>query len=371
MAALLFDCRLDEAVTNALDPIWRSGRLAAGASVSSLEERLGSLVGGHPVVAMSDMTQALCVALRLAGVGPGDEVVTLALNCMSSNSAIALVGAEPVWVDVDPETASVDLEDLRACITARTRAVVVYHLAGYVGDIGAVRALCDEFGLPLVEDANNALGAEWRGKPVGGVGDYAVFSFYANRQLNGIEGAAIVCRDEEAAERARRLRRFGIDTARFRDANGEIDAAVDVPEIGYPASLPNINAALACQALNDLAERVDLNRANIAYLAAALADRQGVTFIRERDGARGVFWVALVRSAARDRLMAGLKAREVHCSKLHQRNDVYTGFNSRRRDLPGTTVLEREMLALPSGWWLSREDLDQIVEAVRLVDLHL
>ncbi|UVO50930.1 DegT/DnrJ/EryC1/StrS family aminotransferase [Sphingomonas sp. SUN019] len=369
MTTLLFDCHLDETVTGALDPIWRSGRLASGASVSLLEARLGALVGERPVVAISDMTHALCLALRVAGVGPGDEVVTLAFNCMSSNSAITMVGAVPVWVDVDPETASIDVDDVRACITPRTRAVVVYHLAGYIGDIAALRTLCDEAGLPLVEDANNALGAEWRGKPIGSFGDYAVFSFYANRQLNGIEGAALVCRDEEAAERARRLRRFGIDVARFRDANGEIDAAVDVSEIGYSAILPNVNATLACRAMDDLTARIDRNRANVAYLAAALADQPGLQFIREHEGARGVFWVALVRSAARDRLMTGLKARDVNCSKLHQRNDVYSGFGARQRELPGTTILQHEMLALPSGWWLSRDDLERIIEAVRSVEL--
>lgn len=365
MSVALFDCSLPDAVAGALEPVWRSGRLAAGPAVPALEERLSRYFGGRPVVAMSDMTGALAMALRLAGVGPGDEVVTLALNCMSSNSAIANVGAMPVWVDVDPETASVDLADLAACITKRTRAVVIYHLAGYVGDLDAVRALCDDAGLPLIEDANNALGAKWRGRRAGTFGDYAVFSFYANRQLNGIEGAALVCRDEEGAARARTLRRFGIDTARFRTADGEIDAALDVPEIGVAGSLSNVNATLAGIGLDDLDERLARNRANVAWLSAALADVPGMRVVAEREGARGVFWVALVRSAARDRLMADLKLGDVQCSKLHQRNDRYSGFGAAPRPLPGTGLLEREMLALPSGWWLRKQDLHRIADAVR------
>ena len=370
MATLLFDCRLGEVATGALDEILYSGQLAAGPAVPELETRISALVGGSSVVALSDMTQALALALRLAGVGPSDEVITLAFNCMSSNSAIAMIGAVPVWVDVDPETASVDIADVRACITARTRAVVIYHVAGYVADLGALRALCDETGLPFVEDANSALGADWRGRPAGYFGDYAVFSFYANRQVNGIEGAALVCRDPEDAKRARRLRRFGIDTLRFRDADGEIDAAMDVPEIGCSAALPNVNATLACHAMDDLWARIGRNRANVAQLAAALVDQPGVRFIRESEGGHGVFWVALVRSPHRDRLMAGLKAQGVNCSKLHQRNDIYSGFKARQRDLPGTTILQREMLALPSGWWLSQDDLDRIVDAVKSVVSH-
>lgn len=365
MAALLFDCTIDPALVAGLDPIWASGRLAAGPAVPELESRISALVGGRPVVATSDMTQALATALRLAGAGPGDEVVTQALNCMSSNSAITMIGATPVWVDVDPDTASVDLDDLRACIGPRTRAVVIYHVAGYVGDLPALRRICDDAGVPLIEDGNNALGASAGNSPVGSVGDFAIFSFYANRQINAVEGGALVCRDEAAAAHARRLRRFGIEMASFRGPDGEIDPHADIPEIGYSASMSNLNAALACLQFECLSDRIERNRANAAYLGAALSGRPDLSFVREHAGTRGVFWVALVRSARRDALLADLKTRGVHASRLHQRNDVYSGFGARRRDLPGTTTLEHEMMALPCGWWLSPGDLDTIVEAVR------
>jgi len=370
MALALFNCSLPDTITRDLDPIWQSGLLAAGPAVSALEYRLSDYLENRPVVALSDMTQALAMALRLAGVGEGDEVATLALNCMSSNSAIAMVGAMPVWIDVDPNTVTVDLDDLAASITPRTRAVVIYHVAGYIGDLGALRALCDAHGLVLIEDANAALGATWRERRVGTVGDYAVFSFYANRQLNGIEGAALVCPDRDTADRAQKLRRFGIDTGRFRTPDGEIDSSLDVPEIGLPASLTNVHAALALRAMDDLDLRMARNRANAAFLAAALADVANLNFTIERSGANGVFWAALVRSSDRVELMAWLKAAGIPCSRLHQRNDRYTGFGARTRILPGTSLLEQEMLALPSGWWLSKDDLDRIVGAVRSAPGH-
>jgi perosamine synthetase len=365
MTVPLFDCSLSDAVIGELAPVLQSGRLAAGPAVGALEVRLSDYLSDRSVVALSDMTQALALALRLAGVKPGDEVVTLALNCMSSNTAIALVGAVPVWVDVDPVTATIDPQDLAACIGQKTRAVVVYHLAGYVGDLGAVRALCDAHGLPLIEDANAALGAEWQGQRAGSIGDYAVFSFYANRQLNGIEGAALVCPNADVADHARRLRRFGIDTARFRAADGEIDPALDVPEIGIAASMNNVNATLAMLAFDDLDERLARTRNNVARLSERLADVLDLRFVAERVDARSIYWVALVRSAQRDRLMAALKAGGVQCSKLHQRNDGYSGFRAVARALPGTSALEQEMLALPSGWWLSQQDVDHIADVVR------
>lgn len=364
MSIPLFDCRVDPARLAALDPLWRSGALAAGPGVGALEARLSSRLNDRPVVATSDMTQSLCLALRLAGVGLGDEVVTLALNCMSSNSAIAMVGATPVWVDVDPRTAVVDLDDLAVCIGPKTRAVVIYHVAGHVGNLSALRQLCDDAGLPLIEDANNALGAEWNGQPAGVFGDQAILSFYPNRQLNGIEGGALVCRPEDA-DRARRLRRFGIDTARFRTPDGEIDPMLDVHEIGTSASLPHVNAVLALQGCDDLDERIGRNRQNARHLREALGDVDELQFIEEVEGARGVFWVALVRSPRRDALMAQLKASGIQCSRLHHRNDRYSGFNAVPRDLPGTDVMEREMFALPAGWWLSQDDLAQIVDVAR------
>lgn len=364
MSVPLFDCRVDPARLEALDPLWRSGALAAGPAVGTLEMRLSARLNDRPVVATSDMTQALCLALRLAGVGAGDEVATLALNCMSSNSAIAMVGAKPVWVDVDPWTAVVDLDDLARCIGPRTRAVVIYHVAGHVANLAALRQLCDDAGLPLIEDANNALGAEWNGRPAGTFGDQAILSFYPNRQLNGIEGGAIVCRPQDA-DRARRLRRFGIDTARFRTADGEIDPMLDVPEIGISASLPHVNATLALQGCDDLDERIGKNRRNVAQLRDALADVTDLRFVEEVPGARSVFWVALVRSPRRDMIMARLKGSGIQCSRLHHRNDRYSGFYVAARELPGTDVMEREMFALPAGWWLSQDDLARIVDVVR------
>src|SRR3546814_4748352 len=137
------------------------------------------------------MTNALSLAFRLAGVGNGDEVMTMAFNCMSSNAAVAMVGASPVWIDVIPETASFDVEYARSQLSSHTKAVVVYHLAGYPADMIGIRNFCDENGLILIEDANNAFGAEFSNHLIGTFGDFTVFSFYANRQINAIDGGKI------------------------------------------------------------------------------------------------------------------------------------------------------------------------------------
>jgi dTDP-4-amino-4,6-dideoxygalactose transaminase len=359
----LFDCRLDVSALSILEPVFASGALAAGTSIGELEARLEALHPGRFAVALSDMTQALGLALRLGGIGPGDEVLTLALNCMSSNSAITLVGARPVWVDVDPDTMTIDLADCARALTPRTRALVVYHVAGYPADIAAIEAFCQSHDLILIEDANNALGARSAGRAIGNAGRFSVFSFYANRQVNAIEGAALLCADRDSAERARRLRRFGVDVSTFRDEDGEIAVGTDVSEIGWPAAMSNVHARLACFQLDRVDRRLERTRQHAEMLRAGLAGTRVVP-IAWRSQDEPAFWCLLVRSERRDKLMRLLKAQGVQCSKLHQRNDRYTGFAATPRLLPGTDLIDREMLALPVGWWL---DPTQVTTMIRLV----
>lgn len=362
---VLFDCRPEPAALAALAPVLASGQLAAGPNVAALESAIARHVGRPDVVCLGDMTHALALALQLAGVGAGDEVLTLSYDCMSSNSAIAHVGATPVWVDIDGATATMPVADCERAITPRTKALVVYHVAGYPAPLAALRAFCDRHGIALVEDANNALGATLDGRPVGSVGDFAVFSFYANRQVNGVDGAALVCRDAATAAEARRLRRFGIDLTTFRDARGEIDPASDIPRVGMSSPLNHVQATMALAHLDTLDARLARNRHNVDVLQSRLADIASIRPVAWAPGAQPAFWAWLVRCDDRDDLLERLKARGVQCSKLHQPNHVYSGFRSAPRELPGTAQFMSDMLALPCGWWLDDATLARLCDEIR------
>jgi perosamine synthetase len=361
----LFECSVAAGDVESAAAVLATGQIAAGPNVAALEGALAAYLGTGEVVCTGDMTHALVLALRLAGVCRGDDVLTLALNCMSSNAAIAILGARPIWVDVDPQTATMATKDAVRAMTDRTRAVVVYHVAGYPADLTDLRRLCDERGICLIEDANNALGARSKGEPVGVVGDFAILSFYPNRQINALEGGALVCRDPAHAAEARRLRRFGIDAATFRDRNGEIDPAADVPEIGVSSPMNNVNAAVGLGQVADLDVRLDRNRRNVARLTEGLEPWMDIQPIEPLASAEPAYWVLLVRSQKRNAIMAALKADGVDCSRLHQRNDRYSGFEASARSLPGTEILEVEMFALPCGWWLDDDDIDELLGALK------
>ncbi len=368
MSLPLFDCRLDAAAIASMRPAMAAGQLASGPDIPALEAALSVRMGGRPVVALSDSTQALELALRCAGIGqsPDDEVLTLSYNCMSSNSAIAYVGARPVWVDIEPTTASIDISDAKRRLTPATRAVVVYHVAGYPADLDALRRLCDDHDLLLIEDANAAIGAVLAdGRAIGTVGDYAVFSFYANRIVNAIEGAALVCPDEATAHKIRALRRFGIDQTQFRDPFGEISAACDIPDIGLPATMPNAHAALAVHQLALLDERLARTRANANRIVSALAGNRDIQVVVPIAEGKSAYWVMLLLCNERDTVLSRLKAAGIGCSKLHQPNHIYSGFaTAEPAQLPGTAQFMDHVLAVPCGWWMAADDCDRLVNAL-------
>lgn len=354
--------RLPEMEHAALD-VLRSGLIASGPGIARFEREFEQLVGRPHAVATSDMTGAIHLALVLSGVQRGDEVATLAFSCLSSNSPIATLGAVPLWIDIDPSTMSMSASDLANKITARTKAVMLYHVAGYPAPVREIAELCQRLGVALIEDCNNALGAQVDGRPVGSFGDRAVYSLYPNRQINGIDGGVLICKDETEAGRARKLRRFGIDGTTFRDSRGEINPASDVPEIGGSVPLNHVNATVALSQLATLPERQLRTLAVGRRLQERLSAVGHVRVVNESPG-RSAFWACLLLAPRRDELLAHLKAHGIQASILHHRNDDYSGFHAERADLPGTAQVMSQLIAVPSGWWLSDDDVDRIIDCI-------
>lgn len=360
----LFHARSDRAAEEAALDVLRSGQIASGPKVAAFEHALAPWVGLPHVVTTSDLSSAMLLALHLCGVGPGDGVLGPAYTCMSSAAPIAQLGARPRWVDVDPETGLLDPDALRRCIGPRTRACVVYHAAGYVAHSEEVARICRQHGVALIEDCNTALGARLDGQPVGGQGDAAVYSFYPNRQLNGIEGGAVAWRDPALAARARKLRRFGIDPDGFRDAIGEIDPASDISEVGWSAAMNQLNCAVALAQVPSLTGRLQATRANAARLGRLVAGMPGLSVVQPRAGTEPAYWGLLILTAERDAVLAGLKRDGVMASKLHHRIDRYSGFGVGPVDLPGTEAFLERVIALPCGHWLDEAALLQIAQSL-------
>lgn len=361
----LFGVVTSPEVESAVLNVLRSGRLAGGEYVAEFEKKFGSLIQQENVVAFSDMTSALFTALYLTGIEPGDEVITSAYACMSTNSAIAQHQAVPVWADYVPNTLEIDCDDVVRKITEKTKAVILYHVGGYPGPAKQLAEICRENGLALIEDCNNALLAMRDGLPVGSFGDYSVYSFYPNRQINTIDGGALVVNNYSNLEKAKCFRRYGINPTNFRNSFGEIDPQSDIKEIGWSFCMSNVSAAMGNTQLATVSARVSKSRENAKVLDTLLSGVGQVQLIPLFGNALPAYWVYFVFVEHRETILRNMKSCGINVSAVHMRNDLYSCFNAPSVSLPGTDIIQDKIIGLPCGWWLSEADMIVIANALK------
>jgi len=253
---------IDAATIAAVGDVLASGWITSGPKVQALEERLSALFGGRPVRAFANGTATLEVALRLAGIGPGDEVITTAITWAASANVVLAVGARPVFVDIDPLTRNLDLAAVEAAVTPRTRALLPVYLAGLPVDMDRLYAIADRHRLRVIEDAAQAIDARWNARRIGSFGDLVSFSFQANKNITCAEGGCLVMNSSNEAERAERLRLQGV-------VRSGLDG-MDIDEPGGKSNLSDVHAAIGLGQLDRLAE-ITARRATLAerYFAVA------------------------------------------------------------------------------------------------------
>jgi dTDP-4-amino-4,6-dideoxygalactose transaminase len=353
----------------ALAPVLASGQLAAGRQVAEFEARFAAWLGAPEAVALADASGALLLALSLAGVGPGDEVLTSPLACSASLMPIANLFARPRWCDIDPDTGMPEAAHIAAQIGDHSRAILLYHWSGDVADLAGIASLAQQHGLPLVQDASEALGAQWQGRRLAAEADFTVYSFYASKPLTTGEGACLLAREAALAHQARQLRRFGIDPAKLRLANGDLNPAFDIPRAGYNLAMNEIAATLGLAQLAHAEWLVARHQANAAYYQSALAEVPGLRLLQRRADSLSAAWTYTLRAERRDALIAKLLAHGIGAQRLHLRNDAYSCFNScfggKAEDLPGVATFDAENLSLPCGWWVGDEDRERVVACLR------
>lgn len=362
----LFRIFMADSALAAAGEVLHSGQITAGATAQRFELAAAAVVGHPNVVAMSDQSAALMLGLYLAGVRPGDEVIVSPMACLATSMPIANLFASPVWCDVDPLTGMMDPERIAELVNERTRAILVYHWSGDVAEIEALANVARRYDLPLVQDASAALGAEINGRRLGAsFADYSIFSFYPTKHITCGEGSVLVVNDEGRLSRARQLRRYGIDATTFRLPDGDLNPESDIVEPGFNFPMTNLSAAIGLENLAHLERLLPIYRDNGAYFDRELAGVAGVKILKRRPDTQSGFWSYSLRVEQRSQLVRKLKAAGIGCQRLHLRNDRYTCFASRRKDLPGTDIFDAENLSIPCGWWVSVDDRERIVRCIR------
>ena len=358
---------LDEATIADVAEVLRSGWITSGPKVAAFEAALSATVGGRPVRVVSSATAALEIALQVAGIGPGDEVITPAMTFFAAPSMIVRAGATPVFVDVEPGTRNLDLAAAEARVGPRTKAIMPTHFAGLPCDMDALYALAARHGLRVIEDAALAIGSSWRGKPIGSFGDMCVFSFHPNKNVTAIEGGALVVRDEREAQL--------VETLRFHGITRLPDGTRDVAVAGGKFNLPDVNAAVGLRQLARLPEFNARRRALAArYFARFRTDPPCELPHPGYPGDEaGHSWnmfapllplpeLALTRKAFRDALAArgigtGVSYEAAHLATAYRR------FGYHRGDLPHTERIADSTVTLPLFPTMTDADVDRVCAA--------
>ncbi|MFI9387111.1 DegT/DnrJ/EryC1/StrS family aminotransferase [Kutzneria sp. NPDC052558] len=368
----LFQTPMSELAAAAAADVLSSGQIGQGAKVAEFERRLAEQIGNPRVATVSSATAGLHLALHLVtgGVGrghdPDGEVLTTPLTMEATNWAILANGLRIRWVDIDPATLNVDLDDLARKISPRTRAIMVVHFAGYPVDLDRLDAILDEaetrFGFrpTVIEDAAHGWGATYQGRPLGTHGNVTVFSFQAVKHLTTGDGGLVVLPNDELWERARLLRWFGVDRTADRLRNPP-----DVTEWGFKFHMTDINAAIGLANLEWSGQVVARHRANAAFYDRELADVPGLQLTERRPDRESSYWIYPMKVDRRDAFMKRMDDAGVMVSNVHERNDLHTTVRDYAALLPGLDRVARNIVCVPVGSWVTDEQREHIVATIR------
>ncbi|MBI4984611.1 MAG: DegT/DnrJ/EryC1/StrS aminotransferase family protein [Rhodocyclales bacterium] len=356
----------EETIAGVAD-VLRSGWSTSGPQVNAFEAALSDYFGGRPVRAFNSGTATLEVALRLAGIGPGDEVITTPLTWVATANVILEVGATPVFADIDPATRNIDPARIEAALTPRTKALMPVDLAGLPADRDRLYTIATAHKLRVVEDAAQSLGASWHGKPIGSCGDFVSFSFHANKNLTTGEGGALVLPADVDPAYCERLRLQGVKRA--------ADGGMDVDVLGGKWNLTDIAAAIGLGQLPRLAEftarRRDLVRAYFEHIDPAL----GLT-LPPRDFENSnlhMFQPLLPPGSDRGAFIAAMKERGigvgVHYPALHLFS-LYRKLGFKDGDFPHAEDVGRRIVTLPLFPAMADGDIDRVCAAIEEVLSH-
>ncbi|MEO6995094.1 MAG: DegT/DnrJ/EryC1/StrS aminotransferase family protein [Lacunisphaera sp.] len=359
---------IDEETIAGVVEVLRSGWITSGPKVKEFEASLSALFSGRPVRAFNSGTCTMEIALRVAGIGPGDEVLTTPLSWVATSNVILAVGARPVFVDIDPVTRHLDLSLVEKAITPATRAIIPVDLAGLPVDRDRLYAIAKKHQLRVIEDAAQSIGAKWAGKTIGSFGDFTSFSFHPNKNITSIEGGCLVMNDEREAKLAEQYRLQGV-----------VRSGVDGMDVEVPGGKFNLTDVAARVGLGQLphleefnAKRRELARAYFELLdtPAGRALELGLPPADFNQSNWHMFQIVLpekklsiTRAGVMEKLTAMGVGSQVHYPAIHLFS-LYRKLGWKEGDFPQAEYVGRNILTLPLFPTMTRADVVRVVDAL-------
>lgn len=365
-----------------------SGYIGQGAKVEEFEKNLKEFFNNDRVLTLNSGTSGIHMALHLLkrpsniylsdgydffeknwpGIQEGDEVLATAMTCTASNWPILANGFKIKWVDIDPNTLNMDLDDLERKISPTTKAIVAVHWGGYPIDLDRLKSIQDKafqlygFKPAVIEDGAHSFGSEYKGKRLGNHGNIVMYSLQAIKHITSIDGGILIMPHQDLYKRGKLVRWYGID----RDDNRkDFRCEADIPEWGFKFHMNDVCATVGIENLKDAESIISKHRSNASYYDTHLKDVEGVTLLQRHPDHKSAFWIYSLLVEDRDRFYSYMKECNITVSQVHERNDKHSGVREYKTPLPSLDRTINKVVSIPVGWWVTEDEREYIVDCIK------
>ena len=366
----LFKVHIDiEDALNRIRKVFESGFLNEGREVLQIREMLREIWGLENITMTSSCTGSLIMALKIAGVESGDEVIAPSMTCVATNVSTEWLGAKTMWADIDPKTGNIDPNDVAKKITEKTKAVICVDWAGIPCKLEELQKICTENGVKLIQDAAHGFGSEYRGKEICHWADITCYSFQAIKHITAGDGGAIVCLSDEDHKKAGRLKWYGFDRDRLKDEDGNWKGKrwdSNIKEVGWKLNMNNMSAVLGMSNLERRDKIVGSHKKNASIYREMFSQNPSITSLEVEEYMDPSYWIYTVlldSSIDRDLIIEKLSEKEIHAGMVHIPNHPYDCFEESPK-LEHTEKFAKHQICIPCGWWLSEEDIKYIAHTL-------
>lgn len=348
-----------EEMMPALEETLYSGYIAQGPKVEKFEKIFSNYLDNENVIALNSGTSALHLALLLAGVGPGDEVISTAMTAEPTNMSILMAGANIVWADVDSNDGNICAKSVETCISDKTKAIIVVDYAGYPVDLKKFQIISEKYNIPIIEDAAHALGSRYGGARIGNHSNYVIFSFQAIKHLTTVDGGVLVIKDKSQLERARKVRWFGLDKSVSRAEN-------QITEKGFKYNMNDVTATLGIVQMRHIDQVVGCYIENGRFYDEKLANVSGIETVALKPEVEPSYWLYTIKVDNKNDFVRMLNSMGIAASEVHKRNDLHPIFNKGRiKQLPQLDEFYKKLVHIPCGWWVGEAEREYIVSVIK------
>lgn len=359
-----FNTNISSKAGNYVNQVLDSTFVSAGIIAEQFEKELEKTLKINQVVTVNSGTSALHLGLDIAGIIEGDEVIIPAQTFIATGLAVLMQKAIPVFADIQANTGNINPESIEEKITSKTRAIIPVHWAGYPCDMDEINSIAIKYKLKVIEDAAHALGASYKGKPIGTLSDFTAFSFQAIKHLTTGDGGALCCTNTDDFIRAKQKRWFGIDRENSKTSIlGERE--YNVSELGYKYHLNDYAAALGLANLNDIQTILNRHRCISDFYTRNLNDIPGLTLLKYKPDRQSSYWIFTILVERREDFIRKLASHGIPVSVVHLRIDKNSVFGGVRNELINQEKFNAFQVSLPVHSALKDEEVDHIITTIK------